>query len=99
MYEDLGGDKGQLSVNDFLVQVWVNYKIEDGFKLKDLLRHIPKEQAWLKRDYIKALIGKPCVDLTPIKEALSNCEPPTREEMEYIQQHSPIRGTGNIVNR
>lgn len=98
MYEDLSGDKGQLSVNDFIVQVWINYKVKDGCKLKDLLRYIPKEQNWLKRNYVKALIGRPTLDKTALVDALEDCEPVSKEEMDYIQAHLPVRGWGSLVS-
>ncbi len=97
VYEDLSGDKGQLSMNDFLVQVWINYKVEDGCKLKDLLRQIPKEQYWLKKSYIRGLIGKPKRDYTNVIEALKECQPVSMEEMNYIQAHLPVRGTGSLI--
>lgn len=98
IYDNLSGDKGQLTREDFLVQVWINYKIEDGCKLKDLLRLIPKEQSWLKRNYIKGLIGKPTIDPSPILKALKECEPVSFDEMNYIQAHSPVRGFGSLVS-
>ena len=98
MYENLTGDKGQLTMNDWLVQVWVNYKVKEGCKVKDLLRHIPKEQNWYKKNLVKALIGRPVLDKTALVDALEDCEPVSKEEMEYIQAHSPIRGWGSLVS-
>lgn len=80
------------TINDYLVQIWINMKLEiDKCKPKDLLPLIPEEQKWFKKMLIKMMLGRKIYDFSPVVDVLSSCSVASKEEMDYIFLHSPIR--------
>jgi len=93
-YEDNIPKEQQLwncTVNDYLVQVWINCKMEiDKVSAKDLLPLIPEEQKWLKKMLIKMMLGRKIFDFSPIVQVLADCDKPSQDELDYLFLHSPI---------
>ena len=80
------------TINDYLVQVWLNIKLEvEKVKPKDLLPLIPEEQKWFKKMLVKMLIGRKIYDFSPIATALSSCSAVSQAERDYIHLYAPIR--------
>ena len=79
------------TINDYLVQVWINLKMEiDKVKAKDLLPLIPEEQAWFKKMLIKMIVGMKVYDFSAVAEALACCHKPSKQESEYLFQYYPL---------
>lgn len=80
------------TINDYLVQIWINMKMEvEKVKPKDLLPLIPEEQKWFKKCLIKMMLGRPVIDYSHVANALLSCSAVSQAERDYIHLHAPIR--------
>jgi hypothetical protein len=93
-YEENIPDEDRLwrcTINDYLVQIWINMKMEiDNTKVSDILKLIPKEQEWLKKQYIKMLCGQPVFQFEKLVNALRDVEKPSDLEKKYLFEHYPV---------
>lgn len=94
-YEDLINDEDKIyncTVSDYLVQIWINMKMEvDKVPAKHLIRLIPEEQSWYKKMLIKMMLGRKVIDFTPVAEHLKQCSPPGQPELNHLHSLYPRR--------
>lgn len=84
--------KYNCTINDYIVQIWINMKMEVlKCEPKDLLHLIPNEQIWFKKMLIKMIIKRKITDFSPVARELALCNKPTSEERDYLHLYYPLR--------
>lgn len=77
-----------LSVNDLIVQVWIDLMLKKH-KPSFILPLIPHEQVWFKRILIKMMIGHKVFNFEKVINALEQCDKISEDELHHIHLYHP----------
>jgi len=93
-YEDVITQKPyELKLKEWLCVLFIRNLIDDGMKVHQIIKIIPKEYRWLLREFIETTIApkRLMVNWSNLEKSLVHVPPVRQETLEYIQDHQPVR--------
>jgi hypothetical protein len=93
-YEDVIAQKpDELKLKEWMAVLFIRNLIDDGMKVYQIIKIIPKEYRWLLREFIETAIApkRLMVNWSNLKKSLARVPPVRQETIEYIQALQPVR--------
>jgi len=93
-YDDVIAQKpDELKLKEWIAVLFIRNLIDDGMKVYQIIKIIPKEYRWLLREFIETTIAPRhlMVNWSNLKRSLVHVPPVRQETIEYIQDHQPVR--------
>tara|TARA_R110001599_G_scaffold115356_1_gene282043 strand:- start:1211 stop:1564 length:354 start_codon:yes stop_codon:yes gene_type:complete len=83
----------ELKLKEWMAVLFIRNLIDDGFKVYQIIKIIPKEYRWLLREFIVTTIApkRLWVNWSHLKSSLARVPPVKQETISYIQAHQPVR--------